>query len=73
MAMTDNWIGLKKLNEGLYAVVITDDKHEDIDQEEANEYLKTLGENYKLHIIVLSNGEYFSSRNESYLKGCSKH
>lgn len=65
---TDNWIGLKKLNEGLYAVIITDDKYENIDQQEANEYLKTIGENYKLHIIVLSNGEYFSSRNEAASK-----
>lgn len=64
----DNWIGLKKLNEGLYAVVITDDRHEDIVQEEANEYLRTIGENYKLHIIVLSNGEYFPLRNEATSK-----
>lgn len=64
----DKWIGLKKLNEGLYAVVITDDKQESLAQEEANEYLKTLGENYKLHIIVLSNQDYFSSRNETSSK-----
>jgi len=64
----DKWIGLKTLNEGLYAVVITDDKHENIVQEDANEYLKTRGEKYKLHIIVLSNGEYFSSRNELFSK-----
>jgi rhomboid protease GluP len=64
----DKWIGLKKLNEGLYAVVVTDEKDEDSVQREANEYLKTIGEKYNLHIIVLSNIEYFPSRNESTSK-----
>lgn len=60
---SDNWMSLKKLNEGLYAVVITDDQHADSAQLEADEYLKTIGQNYKLHIIVLSDGEYFSTTN----------
>lgn len=60
----DKWIGLKKLNEGLFAVVITDDKDENIVQEEADKYLKTLEKNYKLHIIVLASQDYFPSRNE---------
>jgi len=58
---TDKWIGLKTINGGLYAVVITEDKLEDITTCEANEYLKAGGENYNLHVIVLASGEYYPS------------
>lgn len=52
------FVAIKELEEGIYCVLITDEKEEDIDLLECIEYLKTLGKKFSMNIVVLSEGEY---------------
>ncbi|NFR88083.1 MULTISPECIES: rhomboid family intramembrane serine protease [unclassified Clostridium] len=63
-----NYIAIKELGYGSYCVLVTSEEHEDINVQEAIEYLKTLGKNFALNIVVLSNGEYLGSKQENINK-----
>lgn len=62
------WIALKDVEGGIYAVIISKDSEEDIDYDEAYNYLKTLGKNFLLNILVLVNDNYISSYKNKYSK-----
>lgn len=61
----NRWIAINKLDDGIYAVIISDDSNEDIDYDEAFKYLSTLGERCLLNNIVLVNGEYIEDKNSN--------
>ena len=56
----NHFVAIKELHEGIYCVLITDEKEEDIDLLECIEYLKTLGKTFSMNIVVLSEGDYIS-------------
>lgn len=56
----NNFVAIKELQEGIYCVLITDEKKEDADTLECIEYLKTLGKPFSINIVVLSDGDYIS-------------
>lgn len=62
------WIALKDVEGGIYAVIISKDSEEDIDYDEAYNYLKTLGKNFLLNILVLVNDNYINSYKNKYSK-----
>ncbi len=62
------WIALKDVESGIYAVIISKDSEEDIDYDEAYNYLKTLGKNFLLNILVLVNDNYINSYKNKYSK-----
>ncbi|WP_024615191.1 rhomboid family intramembrane serine protease [Clostridium sp. Ade.TY] len=64
----DLWIALKDVEGGIYAVIISKDSEEDIDYNEAYNYLKTLGKNFLLNNIVLVKDNYISSNKNSISK-----
>lgn len=57
---SEEWMAIRRFEQGLFAVIITDDKGEGIDFKEAIDYLNGKGEPYSLHTIVLSNGDYIN-------------
>ena len=63
-----NYIAIKELVYGSYCVLVTSEEHEDVNVNEAIEYLKTLGKNFSLNIVVLSNGEYLGCKLEKINK-----
>ncbi|MDR5586573.1 MULTISPECIES: rhomboid family intramembrane serine protease [Clostridium] len=63
-----NYIAIKELPYGSYCVLVTSEEHEDINVDEAVTYLKTLGKNFALNIVVFSNGEYLGSKQENINK-----
>ncbi|NFG25358.1 rhomboid family intramembrane serine protease [Clostridium botulinum] len=63
-----NYIAIKELPYGSYCVLITNEEHEDINVQEAIEYLKTLGKNFALNMVILSNGEYLGTKQENINK-----
>ncbi|OOP75125.1 rhomboid family intramembrane serine protease [Clostridium beijerinckii] len=52
------FLAIKELSNGIYCVLISEDENENIDFLEAFEYIKTLGKDFSLNMIVLSKGEY---------------
>lgn len=60
----DKWIAIKRLQQGLYVVFITKEGTEDIDTEEAYNYIKGKGLNFKFHSIVISSGNYIIGNNK---------
>lgn len=54
-------IALKKFPEGIYAIILTDDRYENIDYNEALHYLNQKGEAFSLHTVVLTREESYSS------------
>lgn len=62
------WIALKDVEGGIYAVIISKDSEEDIDYDEAYNYLKTLGKNFLLNTLVLVNDNYINSYKNKYSK-----
>lgn len=64
----DLWIALKDVEGGIYAVIISKDSEEDIDYNEAYNYLKILGKNFLLNNIVLVKDNYISSNKNSISK-----
>lgn len=64
----DIWIGLKNFSEGILSVIITDNENADNDEKEAREYLLGKGLNFRLSVIVLSDGNYFYDYNKNYSK-----
>jgi rhomboid protease GluP len=64
----ETWIALKKFPQGMFVVLITDDKNEDTDEKEVREYLSKSGLSFSLNTIVLSNGEYIRNYGDNYSK-----
>jgi len=56
----NHFVAIKELQEGIYCVLITNEKEEDVDLLECIEYLKTLGKAFSLNIVILSEGDYIS-------------
>lgn len=54
----DRWIAIKDLNEGIYAVIISEDSNEDIDYDEAFKYLSSLEKRFLLNSVVIVKDEY---------------
>lgn len=52
------WIAIKNFPEGLYTVLIIDEENEDVDINEAIEYLDQKGLVYSLQVIISSDGNY---------------
>ncbi|WP_026888219.1 rhomboid family intramembrane serine protease [Clostridium beijerinckii] len=52
------FLAIKELSNGIYCVLISDEENENIDSLEAFEYLKTLGKDFSLNMIILSKQEY---------------
>ncbi|BCZ48662.1 membrane associated peptidase [Clostridium gelidum] len=61
----DVFFAVKELKDGIYCVLISDEKNEDIDYSEAAEYIKTLEKTFSLNIIILCNKEYTYSDKSS--------
>ena len=59
------FLAVKELKEGIYCVLISEDKNEDIDYSEAIAYVKTLGKPFSINSIILSNNEYIYTGNLS--------
>lgn len=52
------FLAIKELSNGIYCVLISEDENENIDFLEAFEYIKTLGKDFSLNMIILSKGDY---------------
>ena len=52
------FFAVKELKDGIYCVLISDEKNEDIDYSEAIAYIKTLEKTFSLNMIILCNEEY---------------
>ena len=53
-------IALKRVPQGIYAIILTDDKYENIDYNEALYYLKQKGEGFSLHTIVFTSESIYN-------------
>ncbi|MGG7176629.1 rhomboid family intramembrane serine protease [Clostridium paraputrificum] len=62
------WIAQKKFTQGIFAVIITDGKHEEVDSVEALDYLNGKNEPFTLHKIVLSGDNYIHGLNDAIPK-----
>lgn len=63
------WIGLLDLDEAVVAVVVVKDCDEEVDFNEAREYLsKALNKPFILNLIILTSGEYISYGESNYNK-----
>lgn len=54
------FVAIKEVTGGIYCVLITNEKNEEIDGIECIEYIKTLEKPFSFNMIVLSSGEYIS-------------
>jgi len=52
------FFAVKELNDGIYCVIISDTKNEDIDYSEVIKYIKSLGIQFSLNMILLVDQEY---------------
>ena len=57
---TQMTIALKRFPQGIYAIILTDDKYENIDYNEALYYLKQKGEGFSLHTIVFTSESIYN-------------
>lgn len=57
----ENFIAMKEIEGGTYCVLITDEVNENIDVNEAVEYLNTTGKHYSLNVVVLGSESYISN------------
>lgn len=57
----ETYVAVRDIEGGLYCVLITDDKNEDINTVEVSEYLKTLNKAFSLNIVILANDNYVNS------------
>lgn len=57
---SDYFLAIKELQGGIYCVIITDEKDENIDISESIEYIKALEKPFSLNIIILSSKDYIS-------------
>lgn len=64
---TDKWIGILDLGEAIYAVIVTTDSEEEVNYNEANEFLsRAYNKPYSLKSVIVSSGEYISINRTSY-------
>ena len=54
-------IALKRFPQGIYAIILTDDRYENIDYNEALHYLNQKGEPFSLHTVVLAKENSYNS------------
>src|SRR5471030_1403174 len=54
----ENFLAIKELKDGIYCVLISDGKNEEIDYSEAIAYIETLEKAFSLNMIILSDKEY---------------
>jgi rhomboid protease GluP len=54
----EKFLAIKELKDGIYCVLISDGKNEEIDYSEAISYIETLEKAFSLNMIILSNKEY---------------
>ena len=59
--LSDAYVAIRDMEMGLYCVLITNDRDENIDIVEAEEYLKTLNKPFSLSIVVMSDENYINS------------
>ena len=59
-----NYMAIKEINGGSYAVIIVDDKTEAREAYEANEYLKSKGKKFSLNVVILCSNNYVECRND---------
>lgn len=57
----ESYLAVRDIEGGLYCVLVTNDKDENINIVEATEYLKTLNKTFSLNIVVLSDENYINS------------
>lgn len=62
------WIALRRFPQGLFAIIITDEKFEQVDSMESINYLRTLGEPFSLNKIVLADNDYIYESNDGISK-----
>ena len=55
------FFAVKELEDGIYCVLISDEKNEEIDYSEAISFIKTLGKSFSLNMIILSEEEYINT------------
>ena len=54
----EKFIAIKEIQDGIYCVLISDEKNEEIDYSEATLFIKTLGKPFSLNMIILAEQEY---------------
>lgn len=59
------FFAVKELKDGIYCVLISDQKNEEIDYLEAISFVKTLGKSFSLNMIILSDGKYIPTASPS--------
>lgn len=59
----ENFLAIKELKDGLYCVLISDEKNQDSDYLEAITYIKTLEKSFSLNMIILADKEYIHTKN----------
>lgn len=52
------FLAIKELKDGIYCVLISNEENENIDYLEVIEYIKILGKNFSLNMIILSKEDY---------------
>ena len=57
----ETYVAVRDTEGGLYCVLITDDRNENINIVEASEYLKTLNKPFSLNTVVLTDESYINS------------
>ena len=55
------FFAVKEIEDGIYCVLISDEKNEEIDYLEAISFIKTLGKSFSLNMIILSEEEYINT------------
>lgn len=59
----EKFLAIKELKDGIYCVLISDEKNQDSDYLEAITYIKTLEKPFSLNMIILSDKEYIHTEN----------
>lgn len=54
------FLPIREVQGGLYCVLVTDEKDESIDTMEVIDYARTLGKNFNINLVVLTDGEYIN-------------
>ncbi|WP_051993168.1 hypothetical protein [Clostridium sartagoforme] len=63
----ERWIGLIDLNEVVVSVVVSNDMNEEVDFNEAKEYLlKSLNKRFVVNLIILASEEYINYNKNNY-------
>lgn len=63
------YVPIKEVSGGLYCLLVTDEKDEEVDLMEAIEYIKTLGQRFNINLVIMSDNEYI---NVNHREGVNK-